>query len=117
MPLDRESLLKAAAALPYIDVPVPELGDGATVRLRMMSGVERDKWDEFVTSKKDGSLKDARPYLVGLCAVDENGNRLFTDDDIASVNQLPGVTLEKLWNSAFKQNGLGADAVEEAAKN
>jgi hypothetical protein len=117
MPLDRESLLKAASALPWSDVQVPELGDGATVRLRVMTGTERDRWDEFLSKRKDGSMAGIRAALVTTCAIDEAGNRLFVDADRDLIGAANGAVIDRLYQEAWKLNKFGGADVEEIAKN
>jgi hypothetical protein len=53
--------------------------------------------------------------LVILGACDEDGKRLFTDEDVAALNKLPASALGKVANAILAHNGLAGDA--EEAKN
>jgi hypothetical protein len=49
--------------------------------------------------------------------VDEEGNRLFTVDDVAALKKKSGLATVKVFRVAKKLNGLGADDSEEMEKN
>jgi hypothetical protein len=98
--------------LPTQDVSVPELG--GDVRLRIMTGEQRDKWDSAVAKRPDKEFAGLRSLLVSMCAVDENGKSLFTAKEL---DQAGSNIVNRLFDAAFDLNKLGGKAVEEAAKN
>lgn len=114
--VSREELLKSATALPSVDVPVPELGEGATVRVRVLMGHERDRFDQELSKHKD-DLAGLSAVLVAMAAVDESGKRLFSDKDVDTVERLNGIVLNRVYWAAWKLNKFGGDAVEQDAKN
>lgn len=110
---------------------VEGLVDGVVFRLREMNGTERDKFetgvfkDEEVVSS-DGKTETKRKVdpmylrarLVALCLIDDNGERMYADDEITMLSDdIPSVALGKLFEAAQKLNGLEAAAAEDAAKN
>src|SRR5580765_691528 len=109
------------------DVQFPE--DDTFYRLREMSGTERDKFEiaSFKLTKTNGASTPAsrevdplylRARLVAMCLVDENGARVYTDEQVRECSdELPAGVLAKLFAAAQKLNGLEATAVEDAAKN
>ena len=72
----------------YEDVEVPEWG--GTVRVKAMSGVEKDAFEASVTTiRRNGNKVEQRPNLENVrakllahCIVDESGALIFDDDDI-----------------------------------
>jgi hypothetical protein len=114
--LNRDAFLAAAAALPTTDIPVPEFGDGSIVRLAVMTGAARDKWDLLLSKRKD-DYSGLKALLVALCAVDEAGAALFTEADVAAIGGTNGAVLERLYRAAWTLNKLGSDDLEGAAKN
>ncbi len=113
MLIGKEQLL--GLSLPTVDVPVPELGEGAAVRLRVMTGEQRDKWDLALGrmgEKKDHSGVYA--VLVALCAVDEQGKPVFTEKELG---QCHAGVVRRLFDAAHELNKLGGEAVKETAKN
>lgn len=113
-----------------VQVPVrltqPVNGEDAPeeiVRLREMSGTERDKFEiaafkEAPDGKRVVELMYLRARLVALCMVDEENRRIYADDEIQQLaDDAPAGALNKLFDEAQKLNGLDAAAVEAAAKN
>ncbi|MEO5331317.1 MAG: hypothetical protein H7839_04785 [Magnetococcus sp. YQC-5] len=101
--------------LQTVDVDVPEWG--GTVRLRMMSGTEREEMDAFFRTPPEERVAGSRVMLVALCAVDESGGRLFSVADLQPLSTKSGSALDLLSTAAMKMNKLGSYAEGEAEKN
>ena len=103
------------------DVPVPEWG--GDVRLLGLSGTARNAYEKsLVQLGPNGSvqrvnLENATARLVGLCLVDENFERLYTDKEIADLGAKNGAVLQRLHEAAQRLSGLGKKAVEAAEGN
>jgi hypothetical protein len=113
--LTRDSILAAAAGKTR-DVEVPEIG--GSVRLRMLSGIERDALFSSLSSP-DGKT-DMRRYrlaLVAGCAIDEAGAAVLTLDDAARLDDGCAPGLARLFRAAQELNGLLPDAVGAAEGN
>ena len=118
MLLSREQIIRAADRKTE-DVDVPEWG--GTVRVRALSGVERDAYEAgIVQLRGDGSkvvnLKNLRGRLVSLSCVDEEGNRIFTDEDAIALGDKSASALERVFDVARRLSGLSEDDVEELAE-
>ena len=101
------------------DVPVPEWG--GVVRVRALSGAERDAYEAgIVQLRGDGSkvvsLQNLRGRLVSLACVDEEGNRLFTDEDAIALGDKSASALERVFDVARNLAGLSENDVEELAE-
>lgn len=101
------------------DVPVPEWG--GTVRVRSLTGAERDAYEAGIVQvsgngTKKINLKNLRGRLVSLTCVDEDGNRLFTDEDAIALGEKSASALERLFDVARRLSGLSEDDVEELAE-
>jgi hypothetical protein len=105
----------------FIDVPVKEWE--GSVRLQELSASDRDMWEsESFNVAPDGSTakfnpKHARARLIVRCLVDEQGKRLFTDDEVAAVGSLSASTIQKLFNKARTLNAITDDDIKELEKN
>ncbi len=86
------------------EVEVPEWG--GVVRLRSMTGEEAV---DFAAKAKANSSGVAR--IVSICAVDEDGNRLFKDEDIEVLKRKSMRALMRLQRVALKINGLSEEEV------
>lgn len=116
----REKIL-AADDLKWEDVPVPEWD--ATVRVRVLTSGERDRWEALAYLDKDGGKtavapEDIRAKLIVFACVDpETNERLFTEEDIAALSKKSGVAMNRLWPVASRLSRILASDVEELAKN
>lgn len=114
MLLSREQILGAEDRKTE-DVEVPEWG--GTVRVRALSGTERDAYEAgIVQIRGDGSrkftLQNARARLVSLALVDEAGNRMFTEADVAQLGEKSATALERVFDVARRLSGLAEGDVE-----
>lgn len=118
MLLGREDILKAQD-LKYEDVEVPEWG--GTLRIRMMTGAERDAFEQdlFDTKGNDSvkNLGNLRAKLVARCACDEKNKRIFSDKDIGSLGEKSSAALDRVFAVAQRLNKIGPKDVEELTKN
>jgi len=117
--LTRDEILAAGRKLKQEAVEVPELG--GSVLVREMTGAERDGWEASVldTSGPDPkpNLENTRAKLLVRTIVDEQGKRLFTDDEIDLVGALSAGALDRLFAVAARLSRISAADVEELTKN
>jgi hypothetical protein len=104
-----------------VDVEIPELD--AAFRLREMSGSDRDRFEIAAFKEDEEGKRHVQPLhlrsrMVALCLVDENGVRLYADDEVEQLaDAIPASVIGKLFEAAQKLNGMDAAAVEAATKN
>lgn len=119
MPLTREQILQADDRKTVV-VEVPEWG--GSVIVSSMDGITRDKFEASLVLG-DGkvnrkiNLENMRARLVALCTVDEDGNRLFTDDDVTILGKKNAKALDKVADVCQELNGLTDKKLEEAKGN
>jgi hypothetical protein len=116
MKLLNKSAILLAEDLKHEDVEVPAWG--GTVRVRVMTGTERDEFRASIASD-DGGVpvgKFAAALLVATC-IDENGARLFTMEDMDQLAEKSAASLDGPAVVAMRLNGLGGSAVQDAVKN
>ena len=113
--LGREQIL-GAVDLPTVDVDVPEWG--GTVRVRMMTGVERDAFEAATITrhgkKIEQNLANIRARLVALCVVDEKGGRLFSEADAEALGKKSAAALNRVFAAAQQLNALTEEAAGAA---
>jgi hypothetical protein len=109
-----KSAILAADDKKSVEVDVPEWG--GSVRLRVMTGSERDRFEsDFVDGKKNVEM--VRAKLVAKCLVDEDGERLFTEAEIPQLSERSASVLDRLFQECMKLNRFSKDDVEELAGN
>lgn len=103
-----------------VDVIVPEWR-GETVRLRSMTADDRDGWETAIIVRNDlppaERQRGLRARLVALCAVNDRGERIFGDEDVAALARKSAKAIDRLFDAAMKLNRLGAKDVEDEVKN
>ncbi len=117
MALTREDFKAKRGVRPRVAVEVPELG--GTVYVAKFSAKDRDRFEEIVTGGVPGkvNLRNVRAQVVTLLCVHEDGTRLFEDGDADWIGELESEAVQKIVDAGFRINGLGTNAIEEAAKN
>ena len=109
------------------DVDVPEWG--GTVRVRGMSGVERDKFEAGLIEQPEANGKrrrkqaatqtnmaNVRAKMCAWCIVDEHGARLFSDADVAELGAKSASALDRIYTVASDLSGYTDEDVEEIAE-
>lgn len=115
MLLTREQILSAADQSTE-EVEVPEWG--GTVRVRTISGDERDTFDLYRDkAQKKGAVIGFKAFLVAMAACDAEGNPLFKPEDVVELGKKSDSALNRVFDVACRLNGLGAAAEEEIEKN
>lgn len=115
--LNREAIL-AANDLPTKDVPVPQWG--GSVRVRSLTGAERDQFElDVLTARRDGKISpgNIRARYVAMCVVGEDGANLFTADDVEALGRKSATVLDKIYQEVLQFNALTEDDVDELAGN
>ena len=112
--LSKDQLLATAKSSPVHIVTLP---DGEQVGLRIMSGTERETWEQQIFVDGKVSHEHLRAKLLAKTICDDQGARCFTDADIPQISAMPAPIVIQLFNEAQRLNALTRDDVEEMAKN
>ena len=116
--LSKEDILKQED-LVYEEVECPEWG--GKVRIKTMTGLERDNFEASLFEGKTGSekanLRNLRAKLLSLCLVDKEGKRLFGDREVDALGAKSAKALDRLYDAAQKLNAIGAKDVDDLTKN
>lgn len=91
---------------------------GVDVWVRGLTGAERDAIeDSMVKGRGKIDLGNFRARLLVKTVVDEDGKRIFNDEDATALGAKSAAALERLVNVAMRLAGIRAGDVEELAKN
>ncbi len=116
--LTRDAILQVQD-LPTERVHVPEWG--GDVLVRALTGAERDRFEQSIVEQRGKStrmnLQNIRAKLVALTVVDEQGNRIFKDEDVKWLGNKSAAALDRIFEVAQRLSGLRDEDVEELAKN
>jgi hypothetical protein len=117
-PLTRESILQAKD-LDLCPMAIPEWG--GTIYVRCMTGTERDAFEAEAYTIRGKNVEinreNFRARLLVRVLVDEENQRIFSDQDINSLGGKSAKILDQLFSVAMRLNGLSREDVEELTKN
>lgn len=114
MRLSRDDILKADDSQPeeidLSDIP----GYNGTVLVRGMTGRERDAFEVSMMQPGRGGRRElntsnVRARLVSRCVIDDDGNRLFTDADIADLGEKNAAAVDRIYEAAARLSGMGGE--------
>lgn len=93
-------------------VPVTTPGYPFPIFIREISAGERDVWERRYAGTKVKEKSHLRASLVALCAVDSDGNRLFTDAEIPALAKRPSALISPIFDAACEHNHLLKDDID-----
>lgn len=112
--LKREDIL-GANDIQIEAVAVPEWG--GEVYVKGMDGIERDAFEASIVRMKGASgrvnMENIRAKLAVHTICDEEGNKLFTDKDIAALGKKSAAALQRVFVVAQRLSGIGENDVKE----
>lgn len=104
-----------------VPVPLPEWDIEEGVFVKMLTGKERDGFEASLVvgkgKKAKTDMQNVRARLAVRCAVDENGERIFGDEDADMLGTKSAAALERLFSAARKHNKMTEEDIEELAGN
>jgi len=117
--LTRAQILKKTK-LKKETINIPEWG--GDIIISEMTGKERDAWEgDILTAREDGDPElnstNARAKLAIRSVVDEDGNCIFTNDDIDAVGELSASALSRIFNVASRLSKLTVEDMKELEGN
>lgn len=111
-------------------VHVPEWD--SDVRIMEMSAADRESFERLVlrvnaeSNKVESDISNLRSKMVAISVVDEDGKRVFSDEDVQALSLKHHDAIRRIYNAAMNFNMMGAesepgeepvDVVDEEAKN
>lgn len=90
---------------------------GGDVYVRMLTGGERELFEQWAMAYRDGGSsgqtpRNVRARLAVLTVCDEQGQNLFTLADVEALAAKASAPLERVFDVAWRLNRLGAGDVE-----
>ncbi len=94
----------------FQDVEIPEWN--GTVRVRSLTGAQRAA---LLNSAKKVESAEWIEKMVAASVCDEDGNPLFTQEDVGKLSQKNAAALNRIFEAADKLNGFSDRALERIA--
>jgi hypothetical protein len=105
------------------EVPVPEWAPAGdpdpeswVLRLRGLTGSERDRFEASINQQRGGkqrqNTENFRARLIVMCAVNEDGQRLFSRADLKRLGEKSSKALDRVFTKCSEMNGFTDNDVE-----
>jgi hypothetical protein len=109
----------AAQDIATEDVAVPEWG--GTVRVRGLTGRERDEYESHLLDQRGKRMKvdmrDARARLVALSVIDAEGKPVFTAAHVETLGTKSAAALDRIYDVAARLSGISDEDMDELTGN
>ena len=119
MPLLTKEQILAAEDLDYEEVEIKEWG--GKVRLRCMTGTERDAFESAIYKikgdKVEANRENFRSELLSRVLCNKDNKLLFNPREVKALGGKSGRVIDRLFDIAQKINGIGQSDIEELTKN
>lgn len=94
-------------------IPMPEWG--GEVRIKAMSIGDQIEFEKLNKKSKDTSNIVCNTLM--FCCIDEDGERLFSEEDLKLLEHKSFRAIEKLFKACLELNALSEESLEKEAKN
>jgi enoyl-CoA hydratase/carnithine racemase len=105
--------------LRFETVAVPEWG--GSVRVRTLSGAERDAFEatlmKILNGKRVPDMDNLRAKLLAATVVDEEDKPIFGVHDLVALGRKSAVAIDRIFAVAQRLNAMAPESVEESIKN
>lgn len=98
----------------FKDVPVPEIGEGKKIRVKMLSGGERDAF--ILNASQTDPAREKIAFLALVCC-DEFMQPIFTPADLERLAQKSWVLIDRIVEEGQRLNGLMPKSLEAAEQD
>lgn len=116
--LSKEQILEAED-FTFEDVEVPAWG--GTVRVRALSGAERDHFESSIVEQRGKkthmNMVNLRARLVALAVIDDKGRRIFSSKDVEALGRKNAAALNQVFEAAQRLAGLRDEDLDELTEN
>lgn len=103
MTLNKNDIL-AASDIEVAEIEIPQWG--GTIHVKGMNGRQRGIFEtsavRFVRENKADAMSGMREQIAAWCICDENGKRLFSDDDAAKLGEKSGEALDLILEKVLQ---------------
>lgn len=111
---DIRKLILDAPDIETKDVHVPEWN--TTVHVRGLTSMERDAFEVEGLTEAGPDFKNLRARLCARCIVDDQGQRVFGDEDMVLLGNKSAAALDRIHAVARRLSGISKEDMDELGK-
>lgn len=91
--------------------------ENGEVMIKEFTTASREQFEMLAVKMQSGAAKNMKAKLISMSCVNEDGSRIFGDDEIDKISQMPSSITEVLFNEILNINGMGSDALGDTEGN
>ncbi len=92
--------------------------DTGTVLIREFTTADREKFEVLAMGMQEGSgKKNMKANIIAISLINKDNTRVFGDDEIGKIAELPSTITEVIFNAVLDINGMAGDALDVAEGN
>lgn len=116
--LNRDQIL-AADDIEFETVLTPEWGKNSAVRVKSMTGAQRDRLSQRTQAGADGKmpLEHIHARVCAMTVCDEAGRLIFSQDDLIALSAKSIKPLDRIFKTAMDISAIDAKEQEEIEGN
>jgi hypothetical protein len=85
--------------------------------LRSLTAAEREKWESVFEARREKTTASVMALLAAYAICDENGNSLFTEEDVSALAKKDGAVMLRIAEAAMAMNAVTEKDIADIAKN
>jgi len=109
--LNKDDLLGLKTATKKVKLPTGE------VTIKEFTTSDREAFELMAMNMSKGGAKNMKAKLISISVVTADGNRMFGDDEVGKIAQMPSKVTEQLFTEILALNGMGEDALGDTEGN
>jgi len=109
--LNKNDLLSIVAKREVVSL---EIGD---VIIREFLTSDREQFEKMALNASGDGLSIMKSKMVAVSLINEDGHRLFGDDEIASISSMPSGVVETIFEAIVELNGMGESSLDKEVGN
>lgn len=92
--------------------------ENGSVLIREFTTADREKFEVLAMSVQSGTTqKSMKASIIAISLINKDNTRVFGDDEIGKISELPSTVTEAIFNEILEINGMAGDALEVAEGN
>lgn len=114
--MNKEDFVSLASVHDVKQIDVPDFG---SVYIREISAGERDKIETIVAqfNRSPDTVTQYRARMVAMFLCDESAKRLFSDKELAHLDNMNAKVVDYIFERGLEFNGFKDEAIDDAEKN